>query len=90
MGCHCLLQSLVNLQKCTDFNGSVHGVLAIVYTQEAIDTDDTTLMAESEEELKSLLMKVKEESEKVGLKFNIQKTMIMASGPITSWQKDGE
>ena len=53
-------------------------------------TDDTTLMAESEEELKSLLMKVKEESEKVGLKFNIQKTKIMASGPITSWQIDGE
>ena len=52
--------------------------------------DDTTLTAESEEELKSLLMKVKEESEKVGLKFNIQKTKIMASGPITSWQKDGE
>ena len=52
--------------------------------------DDTTLMAESEEELKSLLMKVKEESEKVGLKFNIQKTKIMASGPITSWQIDGE
>ena len=52
--------------------------------------DDTTLMAESEEELKSLLMKVKEESEKVGLKLNIQKTKIMASGPITSWQKDGE
>ena len=52
--------------------------------------DDTTLMAESEEELKSLLMKVKEESEKVGLKFNIQKTKIMASGPITSWQRDGE
>ena len=51
--------------------------------------DDTTLMAESEEELKSLLMKVKEESEKVGLKFNIQKTKIMASGPITSWQMDG-
>ena len=51
---------------------------------------DTTLMAESEEELKSLLMKVKEESEKVGLKFNIQKTKIMASGPITSWQIDGE
>ena len=50
--------------------------------------DDTTLMAESEEELKSLLMKVKEESEKVGLKLNIQKTMIMASGPITSWQID--
>ena len=51
--------------------------------------DDTTLMAESEEELKSLLMKVKEESEKVVLKFNIQKTKIMASGPITSWQIDG-
>ena len=52
--------------------------------------DDTTLMAESEEELKSLLMKVKEESEKVGLKLNIQKTKSMASGPITSWQIDGE
>ena len=51
---------------------------------------DTTLMAESEEELKGLLMKVKEESEKVGLKFNIQKTRIMASGPITSWEIDGE
>ena len=51
---------------------------------------DTTLMAESEEELKSLLKKVKEESEKVGLKLNIQKTKIMASGPITSWQIDGE
>ena len=52
--------------------------------------DDTTLMAESEEELKSLLMKVKEESEKFGLMLNIQKTKIMASGPITSWQIDGE
>ena len=52
--------------------------------------DDTTLMAESEEELKSLLMKVKEESKKVGLKLNIQKTKIMASGPIASWQMDGE
>ena len=52
--------------------------------------DDTTLMAESEEEIKSLLMKVKEESEKVGLKLNIQKTKIMTSGPITSWQIDGE
>ena len=52
--------------------------------------DDTTLMAESEEELKSLLMKVKEESEKVGLKLNIQKTKIMTSAPITSWQIDGE
>ena len=52
--------------------------------------DDTTLMVESEEELKSLLMRVKEESEKVGLKLNIQKTKIMASGPITSWEIDGE
>ena len=52
--------------------------------------DDTTLMAESKEELKSLLVKVKEESEKAGLKVNIQKTKIMASGPITSWQIDGE
>ena len=52
--------------------------------------EDTTLMAESEEELKSLLMKVKEESEKVGLNLNIQKTKIMASGPITSWEIDGE
>ena len=52
--------------------------------------DDTTLMAESEEELKSLLVKVKEESEKVGLKLNIQKTKIMASGPINSWEVDGE
>ena len=51
--------------------------------------DDTTLMAESEEELKSLLMKVKEDGEKIGLKLNIQKTKIMASGPITSWQIDG-
>ena len=53
-------------------------------------TDDITLMAESEEELKSLLMKVKEENEKAGLKLNIQKTKIMTSGPITSWQIDGE
>ena len=52
--------------------------------------DDTTLMAESKEELKSLLMKMKDESEKVGLKLNIQKTTIMASGPITSWEIDGE
>ena len=54
------------------------------------NADDTTLMVDSKEELKSLLMKVKEESEKVGLKLNIQKTKIMASGPITSWQIDGE
>ena len=56
----------------------------------SISSDDTTLMAESEEELKSLLMKVKEKSKKVGLKLNIQKTKIMASGPITSWEIDGE
>ena len=56
----------------------------------SITSDDTTLMAESEEELKSLLMKVKEESEKAGLKLSIQKMKIMASGPITSWQIDGE
>ena len=55
-----------------------------------INADDTTLMAETEEELKSLLMKVKEESEKVGLKLNIQKTKIMASGPIISWEIDGD
>ena len=54
------------------------------------DEDDTTLMAESKEELKSLLMKVKEESEKIGLKLNIQKTKVMTSGPIISWQIDGE
>ena len=53
-------------------------------------TDDTTLMEESEEELKSLLMNIKEESEEVGLKLNVQKTKIMASGPLTSWQTDGE
>ena len=56
----------------------------------SITSDDTTLMAENEEELKSLLMKVKEESEKVGLKLNIQKTKSLASGPITSWEIDGE
>ena len=56
----------------------------------SITSDDTTLLAESEEKLKSLLMKVKEESEKAGLKLNIQKTKIMASGPITSWEIDGE
>ena len=59
------------------------------YTNNLRYVDDTTLMAESEEELKSLLMKVKEEREKVGLKLNIQKTKIMASGPITSWEIDG-
>ena len=62
----------------------------MIYFSTHSNADDTTLMAESEEELKSLLMKVKEESEKVGLKLNIQKTKIMASVPITSWQIDGE
>ena len=61
-----------------------------MYITSDMHADDTTLMAESEEELKSLLMKVKVESEKVGLKLNIQKTNIMASGPITSWEIDGE
>ena len=60
------------------------------YADDIRYADDITLMAESEEELKSLLMKVKEESEKVGLKLNIQKTKIMASGPIISWQIDGK
>ena len=69
---------------CTSFNVDIF--LFLLYTY----ADDTTLMAESEEELKSLLMKVKEESEKVGLKLNIQKTKIMASGPITSWEIDGQ
>ena len=62
----------------------------IIICQNLRYADDTTLMADSEEELKSLLMKLKEESEKVGLKLNIQKTKIMAPGPITSWQIDGE
>ena len=62
----------------------IHRLLNLRYA------DDTTLMAESEEDLKSLLMKVKEESEKAGLKLTLQKTKMMASGPITSWQKDGE
>ena len=66
---------------CSDFGKNINNLRY---------ADDTTLMAESEEELKSLLMKVKEEREKVGLKLNIQKTKIMASGPITSWQIDGE
>ena len=72
---------------------TVHGVTKIWTWLKQLNlryADDTTLMAESEEELKSLLMKVKEESEKVGLRLNIQKTKIMASGPITSWEIDGE
>ena len=72
---------------------TVHGVTKIWTWLKQLNlryADDTTLMAESEEELKSLLMKVKEESEKVGLRLNIQKTKIMASGPIISWEIDGE
>ena len=80
------------------FNITVIQVYALTNNAEEIEwfyedlryADDTTLMAESEEELKSLLMKVKVESEKVGLKLNIQKTKIIASGPITSWEIDGE
>ena len=64
--------------------------LRVSYINNLRYADDTTFMAESEEELKSLLMKVKEESEKVGLKLNIRKTKLMASGPITSWQIDGK
>ena len=80
---------------CSPPGSSIHGIFqARVLEWGAIAfsgyVDDTTLMAESEEELKNLLMKVKEGSEKVGLKLNIQKTKIMASGPITSWQTDGE
>ena len=69
---------------CTNYKAT------IFHLNNLREADDTTLMAESEEELKSLWMKVKEESEKVSLKFNMQKTKIMASGPITSWQIDGE
>ena len=67
-----------------------HCVTFEITPKNCILADDTILMAESEEELKSLLMKVKEDSEKVGLKLNIQKTKIMASGPIASWEIDGE
>ena len=69
---------------CKEYNQSVFGIDFLRYA------DNTTLMVESEAEIKGLLMKVKVESEKVGLKLNIQKTKIMASGPITSWQIDGE
>ena len=80
---------------CGDLNGKeVQKVVGIKIAERNINNlryaDDTTLTAESEEELKSLLMKIKEESEKVGLKLNIQKTKIMASGPIPSWLIDGE
>ena len=74
---------------CCDF-GAQERLLGEISRNVIRYTDDTTVMAESEEELKSLLMKVKEESEKAVLKFNIQKTKIMASSPITSWEIDGE
>ena len=76
--CVCLCVSMYGVRRCS------------INTNNLRYADDTTLMAESKEALKSLLMKVKEESEKVGLKLNIQKTNIMTSGPITSWQIDGE
>ena len=93
------------LQSCLNKGAKIRGLLATgdvsVSSKDEIKiagrninnfryADDTTLMAESKEELKSFLLKVKKESEKVGLKLNIQKTKIMASGPITSWQIDGE
>ena len=76
--------------SCETLDWKKHKLESRLPGEISITSDDTTLMAESEEELKSLLMKVKEESEKVGLKLNIQKTKIMASGPITSWEIDGE
>ena len=87
--------TLRDLMDCSPPGSSAHGIfqarvlewVAIAFSRY---TDATTLMAESEEELKSLLMKVKEESEKVDLKLNIQKTKIMTSGPISSWEIDGE
>ena len=86
----CLLRNLYAGHEATVRTG--HGTTDWLQTGKGVCryADDTTLMAESEEELKSLLMKVKEESERVGLKLNIQKTKIMASGPITSWEIDGE
>ena len=92
----CILSSFFNLYaECIMRNAGLNETQAgIKIARKNINNlryaDDTTVMAESEEELKSLLMKVKKESEKAGLKLSIQKTKIMASGPITSWQKDGE
>ena len=79
--CDLIIKAVEDDAEIVGFSGNINNLRY---------ADDTTLMAESEEELKSLLMKVKEESEKVGLKLNIPKTKIMASGPITSWQMDGE
>ena len=79
--CDLIIKAVEDDAEIVGFSGNINNLRY---------ADDTTLMAESEEELKSLLMKVKEKSEKVGLKLNIPKTTIMASGPITSWQMDGE
>ena len=90
---HCYQQQTrvpVVPQSCQRLVLPVFGILAILNINNLRYADDTTLMAEREEELKRLLMKVKEESEKVGLNLNIQKTKIMASGRITSWEIDGE
>ena len=89
--CHCLFNLYVEIMRNAGLDETQAGIkIAGRNINNLRYTDDTTLMAESEEELKSLLMKVKEESEIVGLKFNFQKTKLMASGPITSWQIDGE
>ena len=91
---HCTIYGKYDLKLFEGYPGLEEAQAGIKIARRNINNlryaDDTTLMAESEEELKSLLMKVKEESEKVGLKLNIQKTKIMASGPITSWEIDGE
>ena len=89
---YCHLAYLIYMQStsCEMLGWMKHKLESRLPGEISITSDDTTLMAESEEELKSLLMKVKEESEKVDLKLNIQKTKIMASGSITSWQIDGE
>ena len=88
--CHPAYLTSMQSTSCEMLGWMKHKLESRLPEEISITSDDTTLMAESEEELKSLLMKVKEESEKVGLKLNIQKTKIMASGPITSWQIDGE
>ena len=92
VSCHCLFNLYADyIMRNTGLEEAQPGIkIAGKNINNLRYADDTTLMAESEEELKSLLMKVKEENEKVGLKLNIQKTKIMASGPITSWEIDGE
>ena len=88
--CHSAYLTYMNIMRNTGLEEAQAGIkIAGRNINNLRYADDTTLMAESEEKLKSLLMKVKEENEKVGLKLNIQKTKIMASGPITSWQIDG-